>query len=55
MKWAIAPEEQQRVKQMEERKRMTDRFASTLVIAASIIVAVCAPRGTRISAGLRLV
>jgi hypothetical protein len=40
MKRAIAREEQERAKAMEEQKRMTDRFASTLVIAASIIAAV---------------
>jgi len=40
MKRAIAREEQERVKLMDEQKRMTDRFASTLVIAASIIAAV---------------
>jgi len=40
MKRAIAREEQERVKLMDEQKRMTDRFPSTLVIAASIIAAV---------------
>jgi hypothetical protein len=40
MKRAIAREEQERAKAMEEQRRMTDRFASTLVIAASIIAAV---------------
>ena len=40
MKRAIAREEQERAKAMEEQKRMMDRFASTLVIAASIIAAV---------------
>jgi hypothetical protein len=40
MKGAIAREERERVKGMEEQKRLTDRFASTLVIAASIIAAV---------------
>ena len=40
MKRAIAREEQEREKAMDEQKRMTDRFASTLVIAASIIAAV---------------
>lgn len=40
MKRAIAREEQDRAKAMEEQKRMTDRFVSTLVIAASIIAAV---------------
>ena len=40
MKRAIEREEQDRAKAMEEQKRMSDRFASTLVIAASIIAAV---------------
>jgi len=40
MRRAIAREEQERVKAMEAEKLMTDRFASTLVIAASIIAAV---------------
>ncbi len=40
MKRAIAREERERAKAMEEQRRMTDRFASTLVIAASIIAAV---------------
>lgn len=40
MRRAIAREEQERAKIMEEQKRMTDRFASKLVIAASIIAAV---------------
>ncbi|MFZ1083701.1 MAG: hypothetical protein WAN35_01905 [Terracidiphilus sp.] len=40
MRRAIASEEQERAKAMEEQKRMTDRLASTLVIAASIIAAV---------------
>jgi hypothetical protein len=40
MRRAIAREEQERTKAMAEQKRMTDRFASTLVIAASIIAAV---------------
>jgi hypothetical protein len=40
MRRAIAREEQERAKSMDEQKRMTDRFASTLVIAASIIAAV---------------
>src|SRR6266851_9190419 len=39
MRRAIAREEQERTKAMAEQKRMTDRFASTLVIAASIIAA----------------
>ena len=40
MKRAIAREERERARTMEEQRRMTDRFASTLVIAASIIAAV---------------
>jgi hypothetical protein len=40
MRRAVAREEQERKKAMEDQKRMTDRFASTLVIAASIIAAV---------------
>ena len=40
MKRAITREERERAKAMEEQRRMTDRFASTLVIAASIIAAV---------------
>ena len=40
MRRAIAREEQERARAMETEKRMTDRFASTLVIAASIIAAV---------------
>ena len=40
MKRAIARKEHERAKSMDEQKRMTDRFASTLVIAASIIAAV---------------
>jgi hypothetical protein len=39
-KRAIAHEEREREKAMDEQKHMTDRFASTLVIAASIIAAV---------------
>lgn len=46
MKRAIAREEQERVKAMEHKKRMTDRFASTPVIAASII-ATCGSQGNR--------
>ena len=49
MKRAIACEEQERAKAMEEQKRMTDRFASTLVIAASIIVAIRLAREQDIS------
>jgi hypothetical protein len=37
------------VKAMEEQKRLTDRFASTLVIAASIIAAVQLAREQDIS------
>jgi hypothetical protein len=40
MRRAIAREVQERARTMEDQKRMTDRFASTLVIAASIIAAV---------------
>lgn len=40
MRRAIAREERERIRAMAEQKRMTDRFASTLVIAASIIAAV---------------
>jgi hypothetical protein len=39
MRRAIAREEQERNRALAEQKRMTDRFASTLVIAASIIAA----------------
>jgi hypothetical protein len=49
MKRAIAREEQGRKTAMEEQKRMTDRFASTLVIAASIIAAVRLARDQDIS------
>lgn len=49
MKRAIAREERERAKTMEEQKRMTDRFASTLVIAASIIAAVRLARDQDIS------
>jgi hypothetical protein len=49
MKRAIACEEQERAKAMEEQKRMTDRFASTLVIAASIIAAIRLAREQDIS------
>jgi hypothetical protein len=49
MKRAIAREEQERTKAMAEQKRMTDRFASTLVIAASIIAAVRLARDPDIS------
>lgn len=49
MRRAIAREEQERTKTMAEQKRMTDRFASTLVIAASIIAAVRLAREQDIS------
>jgi len=49
MRRAIAREEQERNKAMAEQKRMTDRFASTLVIAASIIAAVRLAREPNIS------
>lgn len=49
MKRAIAREEQERVRTMEEERRLTDRFASTLVIAASIIAAVRLAREQDIS------
>lgn len=49
MKRAVAREERERAKMMEEQKRMTDRFASTLVIAASIIAAVRLAREQDIS------
>jgi len=49
MRRAIAREEQERRKAMEDQKRMTDRFASTLVIAASIIAAVRLARDQDIS------
>jgi hypothetical protein len=49
MRRAIAREEQERSKAMAEQKRMTDRFASTLVIAASIIAAVRLAREPEIS------
>ena len=49
MKRAIAREEQERAREMEEQKRMTDRFASTLVIAASIIAAIRLARDQDIS------
>ena len=49
MKRAIACEEQERAKAMEEQKRMTDRFASTLVIAASITAAIRLAREQDIS------
>jgi len=49
MKRAIAREGQERATAMDEHKRMTDRFASTLVIAASIIAAVRLARDQDIS------
>ena len=49
MRRAIAREEQERTRAMAEQKRMTDRFASTLVIAASIIAAVRLAREPDIS------
>ena len=49
MRRAVAREEQERTKAMAEQKRMTDRFASTLVIAASIIAAVRLDREQDIS------
>jgi hypothetical protein len=49
MRRAIAREEQERTKAMAEQKRMTDRFASTLVIAASIIATVRLAREPDIS------
>jgi hypothetical protein len=49
MRRAIAREEQERRNAMEEQKRMTDRFVSTLVIAASIIAAVRLARDQDIS------
>ena len=49
MKRAIARKERERARTMEEQRRMTDRFASTLVIAASIIAAVRLAREQDIS------
>ncbi len=49
MKRAIAREERERATTMEEQRRMTDRFASTLVIASSIIAAVRLAREQDIS------
>ena len=49
MRRAIAREEQERINAMAEQKRMTDRFASTLVISASIIAAVRLAREPDIS------
>ena len=49
MRRATAREEQERIKAMSDQRRMTDRFASTLVIAASIIAAVRLARDQDIS------
>ena len=49
MRRAIAREEQEREKAMEEQRRTVDRFASTLVIAASIIAAIRLARDQDIS------
>ena len=49
MRRAIAREEQARQKAMEEQRRTVDRFASTLVIAASIIAAVRLARDQDVS------
>ena len=50
MRRAIAREEQERKKAMEEQRRTSaDRFASTLVIAASIIAAIRLARDQDIS------
>jgi hypothetical protein len=49
MRRAMAREEQERTRAMAEQRRMTDRFASTLVIAASIIAAVRLAREQDIS------
>jgi hypothetical protein len=49
MKRAIAREERERARTMEEQRRMTDRFAATLVIAASIIATVRLAREQDIS------
>lgn len=49
MRRAIAREEQERKKAMEEQRRTRDRFASTLVIAASIIAAIRLARDQDIS------
>jgi hypothetical protein len=49
MKRAVAREEQERKQEMEEQKRIADRFTSTLVIAASIIAAVRLARDQDIS------
>ena len=50
MRRAIAREEQERQKAMEEQRRTAaDRFASTVVIAASIIAAIRLARDQDIS------
>lgn len=49
MRRAIAREEQERRKAMEEQRLTADRFASTLVIAASIIAAIRLARDQDIS------
>ena len=49
MKRAIAREERERARTLEEQRRTTDRFASTLVIAASIIAAMRLAREQDIS------
>jgi hypothetical protein len=54
MRRAIAREEQERAKAMEEQKRLTDRFASIQVIAASIIAAVRLARDDISRPSLRL-
>jgi hypothetical protein len=55
MKRAVAREEQERARAMEDQKRMnTDRFASTLVIAAAIIAAVRLAREEHIKPSPRL-
>ncbi len=49
MRRAIAREERERTRAMADQKRMTDRLASTLVIAASIIAAIRLARDPDIS------
>jgi hypothetical protein len=49
MRRAIAREEQERKRAMEKQRRTADRFASTLVIAASIIAAIRLARDQDIS------
>ncbi len=48
MRRAVAREEQERMNEEEQRRR-SDRFASTLVIAASIVAAVRLARDQNIS------